>query len=1129
MHYNALVVLIRNSALLIALSALYSLLARFRKKNPLLFRLLIGLLFGFAAVAGMQMPFRPAPGIICDARSLVLSMAGLFGGVTAAAVSAALAAIYRVWAGGAGLWAGLAVIAVSPLIGLAFRRICNNRPDKMGPLSFYVFGLITQTVVLSCLLILPHPGAYEVLGRLWLPTMLVLPPATMLCAILIRNEEQRVLLEQHLWVSREDFRITLDSIGNAVISTDKKGLITGMNRVARALTGWSQEEAAGRPVEDIFRIVNEQTRSVVESPVPKVLSEGLVVGLANHTVLIARDGREIPIADSGAPIRNEQGEILGVVLVFRDQSEERTARKLVEARMQIVESAAFNPLDEFLRKALDRIGELLESPLGFYHFVESDQKTISFQQWSTRAINEFCRAGAARSQCGIDRAGVWAECLRERKPLIHNARSSLEHKKAMPEGHAEVFRQLAFPVMREGKVVAILGLGNKPVEYTPKDIETVALLADSIWEIVERKREEAARREREEINKAILNQTIEGFVLVDSETLRFAEFNDAACNSLGYSREEFARLSLFDLHADCNTREEFAEQIRQLLAAGRTHSEDRQKRKDGSFRDVLVGNRVIDIHGRKYWVGVWLDITERKQTEMELLKAKTEWELTFDSVPDMIAIIDTHHRIVRVNKAMAQKFGLAQERWVGMNCFRIAHNSDRPPEYCPLSLLLRDGLEHIVEVHDEQLGGDFLIRVTPLRDSEGQMIGAVHYIQDVTGQRALERQVRQAQKMEALGALAGGKAHDFNNILAIITGYTDIALIELSENSSVGGALRNVQKASSRAKDLVAQILTFSRKSERERKPVEVGPIIREAVKLLRASLPATIRIDAALDTEGIISADPSEIQQIVMNLCANAGHAMRDKGGVLTVSLEGVRIGVQAGPELRQLRPGPHLLLTVEDTGPGIEPRIIERIFEPYFTTKGPGEGTGMGLALVHGIVKNLGGAVEVLSRREQGTTFRVYLPMLGMEMEKAAVAPARELPHGSGEPILFVDDEPAIADIGLVMLTRLGYEVSVSSSSLEALEIFRNSPDMFDLIITDQTMPNLTGLELAGQVHRIRDDIPIILCTGYSEQLSEGRSKECGISALLMKPVSMEELAPIIRKILDQNQARKAAPTLQ
>ena len=666
-HHHAIADFISNSAILLALCALYSLLARFRKNSGVLFRVLSGLLFGCAAIAGMEIPFSLSPGIFFDGRHVVLAMAGLFGGGTAAALSAVLAGIYRACAGGAGVWAGMATIVVAPSIGLIFRRIYGNRPEAIKPASLYWLGVIASAATLACQLILPHPEAYAVIHRVWFPILLVFPVATFLCGLLIRSEEQRVLLEQSLWKSLEDYRITIDSIGDAIISTDRKGLITGMNQVAANLTDWRQIEAIGRPLDDVFRIVSEETGNVVESPVPRVLREGVVVGLANHTLLVARNGREVPIADSGAPIRNEQGDILGVVLVFRDQSDERAAQRLVGLRLQLIEYAAVHTLDEFLKKALDEVGAFVDSPVGFYHFVESDQKTITLRQWSTLTKNEFRREMG--KSCSIDATGAWADCIRAGKPVILNGTGS-------PEKDSGVARELAAPVIREGKTVALLGLGGKSADYTDKDAETVSFLADSMREIVERKRAEEARREREEINDAVFNQATEGIVLVDSESLRFVEFNDAACNALGYSREEFSRLTLHDIQGIMSPRE-VAERIRGFNEAGHGRFENRLRRKDGDLRDVLISNRVIDIHGRGCWVEIWLDITERKRMEEALRDSEMRFRTILQTTNEGFWLIDNSASTLDVNPRMCAILGRDREEVLGRKIFDFVDEENR--------------------------------------------------------------------------------------------------------------------------------------------------------------------------------------------------------------------------------------------------------------------------------------------------------------------------------------------------------------------------------------------------------------------------------------------------------------------
>jgi CheY-like chemotaxis protein len=330
---------------------------------------------------------------------------------------------------------------------------------------------------------------------------------------------------------------------------------------------------------------------------------------------------------------------------------------------------------------------------------------------------------------------------------------------------------------------------------------------------------------------------------------------------------------------------------------------------------------------------------------------------------------------------------------------------------------------------------------------------------------------------------------------------------------------QEVLKAGLRARDLVQQILTFSRQSNQERKPVEIGPIVKETLKLLRASLPSTVEIRQRIESNAdVVETDPTQIHQVLMNLCTNAAHAMREGGGILEVSLSKVDIQESTTTPYPDLHAGPYVRLSVSDTGHGIAPELLKRIFDPYFTTKPVGEGTGLGLAVVHGIVKSHRGEITVSSKPGKGTTFHVYLP--GMDGTKEAAASQRIEPYrlGRQECLLFIDDEQALVDVGKQMLEHLGYRVIVRTSSVEALELFRNQPDRFDLVITDMTMPNMTGDRLAREVIGIRPRMPIILCTGFSEHIAEGKVKKMGIRKLVMKPLVMSDLAKTIRRVLDQ-----------
>jgi CheY-like chemotaxis protein len=371
--------------------------------------------------------------------------------------------------------------------------------------------------------------------------------------------------------------------------------------------------------------------------------------------------------------------------------------------------------------------------------------------------------------------------------------------------------------------------------------------------------------------------------------------------------------------------------------------------------------------------------------------------------------------------------------------------------------------------------------------------------------------------MEAIGTLAGGIAHDFNNILSAVIGYTEIALADVPDGTSQHRNLQEVLKAGSRARDLVKQILTFSRQTEQELKPVQIDQIVRETIKLLRASLPTTVKISQDIQSDSAVLADSTQIHQVIMNLCTNAAHAMRAKGGRLTIDLSDVVLGGSFLEQHPYLSPGVYIKLRVIDTGHGMKKVTLDRIFDPFFTTKERGEGTGMGLAVVLGIVKSHGGTITVESEEGKGSTFNVFLPVILREIDHE-VRTNEPIPTGT-ERILFIDDEKSLVDLGQQILERLGYRVTIRTSSVEALELFIEQPDKFDLIITDMTMPNMTGDELAGKLMNIRADIPVILCTGYSERISKERAHDLGIKEFILKPIVMRELAKTVRSVLDKN----------
>jgi PAS domain S-box-containing protein len=687
----------------------------------------------------------------------------------------------------------------------------------------------------------------------------------------IADRLRAVRAERVKWESEQRWATTLASIGDAVIATDPAGRVTFMNAVAETVTGWGREAALMKPVTEIFEILSEDTRRKADNPVARVLRDGMVVGLANHTILIKKDGTEVPIDDSGAPIRDKDGSIIGVVLVFRDVTDRRR-------------------IEEELRKS--------ESGLA------AAQRIAHIGSWEWDIVKDTAR---------------WSE-------------------------------------------------------------ETFRMFGVSSAELAEHRHD-------------------------------------------------------FLLHVHPDDRGRVDEALSKALAGARAYDlEYRIALPDGTEKIAHALAEVVrDDKGNPVLMrGTVHDVTERRRMEDELRRSRDELES-------------------RVNERTAE-----------------------------------------------------------LREAYYRLM------QETRERERLEEHLRQAQKMEAVGTLAGGVAHDFNNMLAVIIGNAELALDDLHGTPSPRQNVRQIITAAKRATDLVRQILAFSRKTAYEKSALSLTPVVTETYRLLRSSLPTTIQMKLDVHTvSDTVIGDPSQIQQILMNLATNAEHAMRDTGGILLFALSNITFASENELPDPDMKPGTYVKLTVKDAGTGIPDEVKKRMYEPFFTTKGVGQGTGMGLAVVYGIVKGHGGAISVESRMGEGSTFDILLPL----SSEAAVNTREEqttVPGGK-EKILLVDDEPAVADMACNTLTRLGYDVTTSVSATGALATFLNEPNRFDLVITDQVMLDLTGIDLAQRMLEVRKDLPIVLITGYSETVSPERARAAGISEFLMKPVVKQELARTVRRVLD------------
>jgi len=537
-------------------------------------------------------------------------------------------------------------------------------------------------------------------------------------------------------------------------------------------------------------------------------------------------------------------------------------------------------------------------------------------------------------------------------------------------------------------------------------------------------------------------------------------------------------------------------------------------RPDGQKVWFKSSSVVIDFEGTPAVLILGRDITEEKLAEDDRARLMS----AIEQAGEIIVITDPEGNIQYVNPAFESVTGYEQKEVIGRTPRILKSGRQDERFYRDLWQTISSGKRWKKQIVNRKKDGSLYTEdasISPVMNKDGSIIHFVAVKRDVTSEIDMEKRLSQAQKMEAIGNLAGGIAHDFNNILSPIMLHAEMAMMNLPPDSPLQMKLDQIFKSSERARDLVQQILTFARVQGTEKIPLRVSLIVKEAVKFLRASIPTTIDLSYELTTDrDTVLADPTQMHQIVMNLCTNAAYAMRDTGGQLKMSLSNTYVGQEEAGR-HDVSPGDFLELSVSDTGTGIAPDIIDNIFEPYFTTKELGQGTGLGLAVTHGIVESCEGYIIVDSEAGRGSVFRVYLPVVDAHV--SAFQEETVAPTGGTERILLVDDEPAAIRALQPLLERLGYQVTARTDSLEAVDLFREAPGAFDVVITDQTMPHMTGKELAIELMSIRPDVPIIICTGYSEQIDATVARDMGIKGFAPKPINMRQMARAIREAVE------------
>jgi PAS domain S-box-containing protein len=647
-------------------------------------------------------------------------------------------------------------------------------------------------------------------------------------------------------------------------------------------------------------------------------------------------------------------------------------------------------------------------------------------------------------------------------------------------------------------------------------------------EIEARKNTEKALRERDRLFRAVFDHAFQFTGVLRSDGALLLA-NQAALDFAGVKANDVADKPFWETPwwtVSSEIRQHLRETVAKAAKGIPSRYETEHLRAGGEVAvvDFSIKPLINELGQIELLVAEGHDITERKRTEQALRETKETLQALIDASPVAVHVLDGDGNTLLWNPAAQRILGWSAEEVLG-RFHRMTPEGQRD-EYMEAvgKTIEGQGIRFLELVCGRKDGSlvDISLSTAPVCDSCGKITAAMSIFSDITEQkraaeerRRLEESLKQARKMEAIGTLAGGIAHDFNNILGIILGFTQMVMLQLPNGSKMRNNLADVIKASLRAKDLIKQILTFSQRREQERKAIRIAPLVKETLRLLRASIPATIDVRHNVLSESSIMGAPTEIHQILMNLCTNAAHAMKDQGGALEVSLIDADIDSYFVALHPEIQPGPYVRLTVTDTGHGMSPALMERIFEPYFTSKGLGEGTGLGLAVVHGIVKSLQGMISVYSKPGEGTTFQVFIPRLEALQREDDVVP-RTIPKGK-ESILFVDDEPDLVRIGITMLDYLGYSAVGKTNSIAAFEAFQEQPERFDLVITDLTMPSMTGIELASKILSIRPDIPVILSTGFSPVILLEEVKAMGIRELIMKPMVIHELAQAVRRTLD------------
>ncbi|MDH4320647.1 MAG: PAS domain S-box protein [Desulfobulbaceae bacterium] len=944
-------------------------------------------------------------------------------------------------------------------------------------------------------------------------------------------------------VSLDYFSSIINSMNEMlfVLHVDEKGQTTTIAKVNQAAVtklGYEKKQLVGQGVDD-FLLEKDGEKLFSGERLTALLEKRWSQG--SEKIFLTRKGGKIPVILSASVMHDPaEATVTGIVLLAQDitalQKSEQQLRRVNRALKTLIGCnqavSAAQTEEALLHGICEAVVDKGGYRLAWIGFAEQNpEKTVrvAAQAGYDDGYLENLRISWGNDEWGGGPTGMAIKSgeIQVAWHILTDSRYYPWREQASRRGYQS---SIALPLFDQAQDSSIGALNIYAPEPDAFDAREIGLLQDIAEDVVSGlnnlriKREHVMASEAlvrsEERFRGIFEQAAVGIALVTTEG-RWTMVNQKLCSLLGYHREELLQLSFQGVtHPD--DLDTSLHYVDRMLSGEINHYafEKRYIRKDGQlFWGNLTVSLVRDEQGQpQFFISVIEDISARKYAEAEQEKLVAIIERS----PDFIGISDLDGQLLYLNNAGRKLAGLSASAEINetnvIDCLAPSGREHFKHDFFEPALASGSGQGEFIfaqlgsgELHPVEL---YVFSIFSSMDKN--ITGMALIARDLTERHENESRLRQAQKMEAMGTLAGGIAHDFNNILSAILGYAQLAAVESPVGSAVHNDLQEVIGASLRATDLVRQILTFSRKGEHALVPLKPHLIVKESLKLLRASLPSTIAMEVDIPDCGTILADPTQLHQIMMNLCTNAFHAMEKEKGVLKVAMARRELEAKENGGESHAPAGSYVEITVSDTGCGMDAGTLGRIYEPYFTTKEVGSGTGLGLALVHSIVEGCGGMIKVKSAPGVGTSFRVYLPSYTETVTQKKEEGGGEILTGN-ERILVVDDESSIVNLHKSSLAKLGYQVTGTTSSLEALALFTDNPDAFDVLITDQTMPRMTGMELVRKVRSRRPEMPVIICTGYSSVLSKTEAEELGVGEILMKPVERKKLARQIRKVLD------------